>query len=41
MGPCNSVNILALRSHLLLTASAPETINKVVLGSLLPKIEGG
>ena len=43
MGPCHSVNILALQSHLLcqITASAPDTINKMVLGFLLPQLEGG
>lgn len=43
VGPCHSVNILVLQSHLLCrtTASAPEMINKVVLGSLLPQLEGG
>lgn len=43
MGPCHSFSILALQSHLLCqtTGSAPETISKVVLGTLLPQLEGG
>lgn len=42
MGLYHPVNILALQSRLLCqtTASAPETINKVVLCSPLPQLEG-